>query len=146
FTRPQSEFLRVLPRHKHIIAPGAGKRINFGMNDAVELLSAAGGQQEPARRDPLLRGVGCWKVAPTVWSQAAIHQKPRATVLKVVTLLFEGSNSFICRTNAVNLTADVLRVLPGEKFCAALRIEFARYENRNFPFVFGFRQVWAAGN
>src|SRR5215510_8497850 len=85
-------------------------------------------------------------MALTVWSQAAVHQKPRATILKVVTLLFEGGNSFICRTNAVNFMADVLRVLPGEKFCAALRIEFARHENRNFPFVFGFRQVWAAGN
>ena len=51
---PESNALRVLLRHQDIVAERACKEIFIAMNDAVELSTAARGQQKMAWRDVLL--------------------------------------------------------------------------------------------
>src|SRR6185437_11213667 len=104
----------IFARHQHIIAPRSGNGIHFRIDNAVELLPSARGQQEASGRHLLLGQLDGAEMSLSIRCQTTVHQQSWAAVLEVVALLFQGSYSFISRTDAIYLIADVLRVFPGE--------------------------------
>src|SRR6185437_13232478 len=74
------------------------------------------------------------------------HQQSWTAILKVIAFLFQGFYSFIGRTDAIYLIADVLCVFPGEGSLGPSWIQLLRPHHRDLPCVHGFRNIRSSGN
>src|SRR6185312_16444418 len=101
---------------------------------------------EPARGNLLFRQLNGAEVPFAVRSEATIHQQPGAAILEVVSLLFQSSYTFIGRTDAIYLIADVLGVFPGEGGSGPNWIQLLRHHDRDLPFISGFGNIRPARN
>src|SRR5437763_955499 len=142
----QAQTLGIFTGHEYVITPCASDGINFRIDDAVELLAATRGQKKPSSGNPLFRQINTGEMRFAIGCETTVHQQSRPAILEVVAFLRQTADSLIGWAYAVNLIADVLCVLPGEKVLSTLRFELVRHQHRNLPFVPGFRNIWPAGN
>src|SRR6185312_12641310 len=98
-----------------------------------------------AFRNSLLRQFDRAEVSFAVRRETTIYQQPRSAVLEVITFILQVGDAFVGRAHVLDLIADVLGIGPGEDSASPFRIQLARDQNGNLPFIFRFRNA-GAGN
>src|SRR5215469_12291668 len=122
-------------RHQDGVARGAGEGVGVAVNHAVKLFAATRGEEELALRNFSFGKADGGEMALAIGSEEFFLQEPRPAVLKLVAFLAEAGNAFVGRAYALDLVADVLRVVPGEDANGAGGIRFAGDRHRNLPLV-----------
>src|SRR5215470_9236131 len=81
-------------------------------------------------------------MTPAIRRKELLCEQVPPAVLEVIALFAQFADATIRRANAINLIANVLRILPGEDFLSALRVEFPGDKYGDLPFIASFKRTW----